>query len=587
MELKKDAFIVFSDISLLEIESLLKIQNAPVLVMKNHLEVLGIIDENTFWRKAYLKGLGDTITSYINNSFCVVNNLQELKNDELNHYDYVVQYFDNQYKCFSIEEVKLKKAQQERSALLNLQASLQEELDYTRKKVKELTQVLNSSFDEIFVTDENGRTLFVSESCKKLTGLPPEAYMYKNIHDLSAKGMIVNSVTKQTMESKTIQSAEQTYPNGVTVFSTATPIFDEEGQLYRIVTNSRDITELVNMKNQLTYAQTNYPLDSSESLRAEETVSINNLITSSKKMIHLIELAKKVAPMDSSIFIHGETGVGKGVFARIIHDFSPRTNNSFVQVNCGAIPPALIESELFGYESGAFTGAKKSGKQGLVEMAEGGTLFLDEIGEMPLDLQVKILHLVQDRTYMKVGGTKEKKANIRIISATHKDLKKLIIENKFREDLYYRLHVVPLHIPPLRERKEDILLLTEHFLQEFNKKYNQSIQINDSSKILLQLQDYPGNVRELENLIEQIVVMAQKPIISIEDLPFQASNSNLDITDEYEIMPLKTAVEITEKQLLSQALSAYKTTRKVAKVLQVSQTTIMRKLNKYRLAYEE
>jgi TyrR family helix-turn-helix protein len=304
-------------------------------------------------------------------------------------------------------------------------------------------------------------------------------------------------------------------------------------------------------------------------------------------MIKVLELAEKVAPMDSSIFIHGETGVGKGVLARVIHDLSSRKDKNFIQVNCGAIPSALIESELFGYESGAFTGANKHGKKGLVESADGGTLFLDEIGEMPLDIQVKILHLVQDRTFMKVGGTKEKKVNIRIISATNKDLKQMIKNNQFREDLYYRLHVVPMEIPQLRERKEDILLLTDYFLKKFNEKYGQSITIDDHSKLILQLQDYPGNVRELENVIEQIVVTARKPIVTIEDLPSDLTYKDTALVNLTGIIPLKKALEETEKQLLSQALSTYKSTRKMAKALGVSQTTIMRKLGKYQFSYQD
>jgi TyrR family helix-turn-helix protein len=424
----------------------------------------------------------------------------------------------------------------------------------------------------------------VSEACKKLTGLPPEAFINKNIKELVEKGLINNSVTLKTMKTKAIHSAEQTYPHGLTVFSTAKPIFDEEGNLYRIVSNSRDITELVEMKSQLNRVNLRNQRAQHENSR---TVSLNNFITNSDKMVKVFELAEKVAPMDSSIFIHGETGVGKGVLARVIHDLSSRKDKNFIQVNCGAIPSALIESELFGYESGAFTGANKHGKKGLVESADGGTLFLDEIGEMPLDIQVKILHLVQDRTIMKVGGTKEKKVNIRIISATNKDLKQMIKNNQFREDLYYRLHVVPMEIPQLRERKEDILLLTDYFLKKFNEKYGQSITIDDHSKLILQLQDYPGNVRELENVIEQIVVTARKPIVTIEDLPSDLTYKDTALVNLTGIIPLKKALEETEKQLLSQALSTYKSTRKMAKALEVSQTTIMRKLGKYQFSYHD
>lgn len=584
MEVKKESLIVFSDISILDVKSLLKINSSPFIVMKNHLEILGILDEGFFLKRLDSDGDNQEITAYLNTSFVVVDELDKLGEEDMSTYDFVIQHGDNQYRCHPISEVREMLLKKKMKSLISLNESLKKELEVTRKKVKELTQILHSSYDEIFVTDAKGDTLFVSEACKKLTGLPPEAFINKNINELVEKGLIVNSVTLKTMKTKAIHSAEQTYPHGLTVFSTAKPIFDEEGNLYRIVSNSRDITELVEMKSQLNRVNLRNQRAQHENSR---TVSFNNFITNSDKMVKVLELAEKVAPMDSSIFIHGETGVGKGVLARVIHDLSSRKDKNFIQVNCGAIPSALIESELFGYESGAFTGANKHGKKGLVESADGGTLFLDEIGEMPLDIQVKILHLVQDRTFMKVGGTKEKKVNIRIISATNKDLKQMIKNNQFREDLYYRLHVVPMEIPHLRERKEDILLLTDYFLKKFNEKYGQSITIDDHSKLILQLQDYPGNVRELENVIEQIVVTARKPIVTIEDLPSDLTYKDTALVNLTGIIPLKKALEETEKQLLSQALSTYKSTRKMAKALEVSQTTIMRKLGKYQFSYHD
>lgn len=390
------------------------------------------------------------------------------------------------------------------------------------------------------------------------------------------------------MKTKTIQSAEQTYPNGKTVFTRAKPIFDEGGNLYRIICNSRDISELVEMKHKLLHANSLIHQKEHEGHTPEKPVVFHKLITQSENMMSVIEMATKVAPMDSSIFIHGESGVGKGILARIIHELSPRKNKNFVQVNCGAIPPNLIESELFGYEAGAFTGANKQGKTGLVEIAHGGTLFLDEIGEMPMDLQVKILHLVQEKTFKKVGGTKEKQVDIRIISATNRNVKQMIEEKMFRQDLYYRLHVVPIPIPPLRERKTDILLLADRFLDKFNKKYAQSIMLDENSRLILQLHDWPGNVRELENVMEQIVVTARNPVVSMEDLPLHFNKeTGQSLVKVSGIMPIKKAVEETEKQILSYALTKYKTTRKIANALDVNQTTIMRKLHKYQLANDK
>jgi TyrR family helix-turn-helix protein len=205
-----------------------------------------------------------------------------------------------------------------------------------------------------------------------------------------------------------------------------------------------------------------------------------------------------------------------------------------------------------------------------------------------MDLQVKILHLVQEKTFKKVGGTREKQVDIRIISATNKNLQQMIEEKAFRQDLYYRLHVVPIRIPPLRERKRDILLLIDHFLHKFNKKYSQSVALDESSKLILQLHEWPGNIRELENLIEQIVVTSRKPVVSMEDLPFHFNKEGRQAMVKVSgIMPIKKAVEETEKQILSYALTKYRTTRKIAKALDVNQTTVMRKLHKYQLTNEE
>ncbi|MFC4801417.1 sigma-54 interaction domain-containing protein [Neobacillus sp. GCM10023253] len=473
--------------------------------------------------------------------------------------------------------VDVNQYQQTITHLMNVNESLQEQLDISLRKIKELTQILNSSYDEIFVTNANGDVLFVSDSCKYFTGLPPEAFIHKNIRELEEKGIIKESVTLRTMKTQAVQSNEQTYPNGKTVLATAKPVFDEEGKLYRIVCNSRDISELVEMKRRLSEFSALH-----QENRIVLTTGRQTFITQSQNMITTLQMAQKVAPLDSSILIHGESGVGKGVLARIIHDYSPRKVNPFVQVNCGAIPDTLLESELFGYEAGAFTGANKRGKAGLVEMADGGTLFLDEIGEMPMELQVKILHLVQDKSFKKVGGTSEKHVDIRIISATNKNLMEMIEEKKFREDLYYRLHVVPLRIPPLRERKQDILGLTDYFLEKFNTKYSQQVQLDENAKICIQLQEWRGNVRELENFIEHLVVTAHKSLLSLEDLPI-AMDQRIQKEFSQKGMPLKQAVEETERQVLSYALSKYKTTRKIAKALGVNQTTIMRKLHKYNL----
>lgn len=578
---KKNAVSVLSHIQMKELENWLPFQQGPVVVVDPSFQLIGVLDDRCFWKKR-AAGINEAIEACVSQRFLLVSSLSDIGEEDPQNYDFFILEEDHQYVCYTAFEIKEWKYEQRISGLLSMNRSLHEQLDMSLQKNKELIRILNSSYDEIFVTDGEGNVLFVSESCQHFTGLPPAAFINKNIHELVQKGIINNSVTLKAMATHTIHSVEQEYPNGKTVLATATPIFDEEGKLYRIISNSRDISELVEMKRQLMEHRSTQ--QAPKEWMVQKNVGSQKFLTQSQNMISTLQLAERVAPTDSSVFIHGESGVGKGILAKIIHEYSPRKNKPFIQVNCGAIPENLIESELFGYEAGAFTGAHKRGKTGLVEAADGGTLFLDEIGEMPLGLQVKILHLVQDKTFKKVGGTAEKQVDIRIISATNKNLMQMIEEKTFRQDLYYRLHVVPLHMPPLRERKQDIALLTDYFLEQFNTKYSRHIELSKDAKLLIQLQEWKGNVRELENFMEQIVVTAQKPLISIGDLPFAMKHM---IHSEQHLpfhqMTLKKAVEETEKQLLTSALKQYKTTRKIAKALGVNQTTIMRKLHKYQL----
>lgn len=574
---------IFVDTKIADLSYLFATHDAPLIVLDDLQQPIGVIEAQHYWKQVALEDVPlQSIHELLNDSFRVYQDLEEITSADMETFAYAIIKKDHEYKLFSMKDIALNKLKKELAGLKHANESLVAQLEEANNLIKELKQILNASYDEIYVTDAEGNTLFVSESSKKLTGLPPEAFIGKNVKELAEKGLIPNSATLKTMETKEVSYTEQNYSNGLTVISTAKPIFDEAGNLFRIVTNSRDITELVAMREKLKQ-MAKHQRNQQTPYKVDQVFYYNGLITGSKKMFTIIDLVKKVAKTDTSIFIHGESGVGKGVLARLIHDLSLRKDKKFVHVNSGAIPPSLIESELFGYESGAFTGASRSGKKGLVELANGGTLFLDEIGEMPLDMQVKLLHLLQEKKFMRVGGTKEIAADIRIISATNQDLKKLVSQGKFREDLFYRLHVVPISIPPLRERKEDILLLLDYFLYKFNKKHGQQIEIDESAKVLLQMQAFPGNVRELENLVEQIVVTSSDKSVSITSLAQHFRHVHMH-TQQEQPLSLKEAVEQTEKQLLEQALKKCKTTRELAKALNVSQTTIMRKLKKYRLS---
>ncbi|MEK4027633.1 sigma 54-interacting transcriptional regulator [Pseudobacillus sp. FSL P4-0506] len=315
-----------------------------------------------------------------------------------------------------------------------------------------------------------------------------------------------------------------------------------------------------------------------------EDYSVNTsagpLIAKSEKMRKIINVIHRIANVDSTVLLLGESGVGKTMLAKYVHQQSMRHEQPFISINCSTLPENLIESELFGYEPGSFTGGKREGKTGLIESAEGGTLFLDEIAELPFAAQSKLLEVIQENKYRKIGSIHEKAANIRIIAATNKNLKELVQKKGFREDLYYRLYVVPLMVPPLRERHDEIPYLSQYFVQKFNQKYHR--QFNLSSLLMEKFQSYnwPGNIRELENTIEQIVV-TQSDQTGESWLLTDALTDTVFLSKEH-ILPLKQAKQQFEKELILRVYHLYKSTYKAAEVLQVDQSTIAKKLKKYR-----
>ncbi|MEQ8237182.1 MAG: sigma 54-interacting transcriptional regulator, partial [Syntrophomonadaceae bacterium] len=355
----------------------------------------------------------------------------------------------------------------------------------------------------------------------------------------------------------------------------------------RVVCNVRDITELNLLRQELEKVQglTQHYENQLRTLQMQYNGS-EKLVVSSAKMRKLLEMVIRLAAVDSTILITGESGTGKELIAEIIHSNSSRHDKPLIKVNCGAIPENLLESELFGYEGGAFTGAKKEGKPGYIELAAGGTLFLDEIGEIPLNLQVKLLRFLQSKEIIRVGGSSYHNIDVRIVTATNRELLDMVQKKQFREDLYYRLNVVPVNTPPLRERKEDIPTLVAHFMGLYNRKYHMDRKIAPEVIDIFMQYDWPGNIRELENLIERLVVISPGDIIRREDLPAHlidtiGVNSSFILVSG--ILPLKEAVESVEKQLLEKVYNKSLTTRQMAKELEVDASTIVRKAAKYNI----
>jgi TyrR family helix-turn-helix protein/PAS domain S-box-containing protein len=445
---------------------------------------------------------------------------------------------------------------------------------------RELERLLNSSFDEIIVSDPQGNILQISAFYGRLYNEDNSDLVGKNISELLQKGMFSPSVIlKVIKENKRISITQETNSGRILVV-TGYPIYDENENLVSIISIAKDITEFLlrakmwNAKKAI--EKSYYQL---EAFKQNETKT-NKFSYKSKSMEEIMVIADNVAKVDSNVLITGESGVGKSVLAEYIHNMSGRSNELFVNINCGAIPESLLESELFGYEKGAFTGANTKGKVGKIDLANKGTLFLDEISELPLAMQVKILKVIQEKQYTRVGGTETLTSDFRLITATNKDLQELVRKGKFRDDLFYRLNVIPILIPPLRKRKEDIILLITQFWEKLNHKYGTNRKIDKEVYDLLLDHSWPGNVRELENCIERIMVTVNKNHIKAEDLPPALLGRDFHIENP-QILSLKNALDNTEKELILKAYKQYKNTYKVAEILGVSQSTIVRKLKKY------
>ncbi len=448
-----------------------------------------------------------------------------------------------------------------------------EELQTTLEIKEELDAIIESSFDGIFVTDDTGKVIHANEAYKRITGINMEDVLGKKMDELVEAGVYDKSVSMLVRDRLEPITLTQEISTGKTVLVTGNPIFDKQGNLFRVVTNVRDITELNTLKKEVQH------LHFQEKLKKAQLCE--NYIVRSSKSRELLDLIIRLGQVDSTVLIYGESGVGKEMVANILHNNSIRKDKPIVHINCGAIPAALLESELFGYEAGAFTGAQKHGKAGLFQIADKGALFLDEIGELPFSLQVKLLRAIQESEITRVGGVKPIKIDVRIIAATNRNLQDMVANGTFRKDLFYRLNVVPVNVPPLRERREEIPALVYHVIKKLNDRYGLNKTVYEKVVDQLINYDWPGNIRELENIIERAYVTVPGNIIkdvNLESSDTQQKEFPLKLPDE---LKLKKAVEEFEKMLILNSLKRYGSTRKAAVVLGVSQPTVCRKAARY------
>lgn len=449
-----------------------------------------------------------------------------------------------------------------------------------------LNSVLNYVSDGILVCDAHGKIININSAYETLFGVKREEIVGIYVHDFAHRYKIPETVESYVIESKKqIKKEMNIQRTQKKIEAVSIPVFNKNNKLFRIISRVRDITRVEQLNSALVIedvsATTNW---------AEQHEFMKSIIASSSAMRNVIVKAGHVAAVDTNVLLFGESGVGKEVVTEVIHKLSERCKGLLLKINCGAIPETLLESELFGYEKGSFTGANVKGKIGLFELAQGGTIFLDEIGEIPLNLQVKLLRAIQQREIIRVGGTKTIKLDVRLIAATNRDLEKMVEEGKFREDLYYRINVVPIFIPPLRERKEDIPELVLHFLAKFNKQYKQSKKMSQEAMEMLTDFSWPGNVRQLENMIEQLVVMSSTDVIDAAQLPNKILRETQP-PQTFQLSPkgrsLKEIMSKYEKEILKEMLKEHKTIRKTAIELKTDHSTIVRKLKKYNINFKE
>lgn len=462
---------------------------------------------------------------------------------------------------------------------------ISEELDLFKNMKNWLDTIIDSSYDGLWICDHEGKVLRINKASERINGVNAEQVIGKNMKELIADGLFDKSVTLEVLKRKTSVTIIQQVKGGKKILVTGNPIFNENGEIAFVVTNDRDISELDHLRGQLQEAQALAKGYSSKISELEmKGVDLSNIIFRSEEMQRIIEMASRVAHVGTTVLLLGESGVGKGMIAKLIHKHSDRSNGPFIRVDLAGIPDSLVESELFGYEKGAFTGAKTEGKAGFFELANKGTLFLDEIGEIPLSTQSKLLRFLEDHEIIRIGGTEPKEIDVRIVAATNKNIDEMVTAKTFRKDLYYRLNVVPIHIPPLRERRDDILPLIFHFLEKFNQSHRKKKNISPEAIENLFQYDFPGNIRELANLIERLVVVTEEDNIEVKDLPGSITSyisKKTPFSFLSENPPLKVALERYESTIIEDAIHRYGSQREAAKALKVDQGTISRKLRKH------
>lgn len=446
---------------------------------------------------------------------------------------------------------------------------------------REIDSILDFIHDGIWIIDGQGITLRINKAMERIAGIKSEEVVGRHVSEPLREGRFKTCVSLRALRTRQTVTLFDDYSNGKRCLNTSTPIFDANGNVWRVIAAIRDITELENLQKRLS----NLEVEAlAYKLRAQglESQEHSGLLGQSPLLQRILQDITKAAQSEAVTLILGETGTGKSLAAKTIHDLSGRAQKPFVTVNCGAIPAALMESELFGYEKGAFTGASRGGKPGMLELASGGTLLLDEIGELSLPLQAKLLHLLDGQPIYRVGGTKAIAGDARIIAATNQSLDKMVAEGRFRQDLFYRLRVLCVDMPPLRARKDDILFLAWHFLQKIGNETGIRKKLDNRAEQLFLAYSWPGNVRELQSVIQSLATLCSHDIITPADLPaYMREKTAPAAQDRQETQNLPEAIASLEKDMLAKALAETGSTYKAARRLGISQSSVVRKARRY------
>ncbi len=453
-------------------------------------------------------------------------------------------------------------------------------LSSTQVMKDEFFNMLSVLHDDFVIIDKYGVIISALPNFESLYGLSLEDAIGKTIFEMEERKIFNPSVAIRVFKSGQAETMLQRTGAGKYLMCTAIPIKDKDGNIERIVSYTRDITKYETLKEEYENLEENLRLYSEEIERLrKDNDQIPSVIGKSPSIRNIIATISKISKFDATVLFLGESGVGKTMFAKKMHSTSSRKDGPFIEINCGAIPENLLESELFGYEKGAFSGASKQGKPGLIELANGGTLFLDEIGDLPQHMQVKLLKCIQEKKIMRIGGASVKDVDFRLITATNQDLEHLVQNGDFREDLFYRLNVITIKIPGLKDRKEDIFSLANHFVTTIGDKYGIKRTLSNTVIDYFMEYDWPGNIRELENLIERLVLTSDDYMITEEQLPSQIK-ANIFHTSSKE-RSLKDIIEDLERRIITESYKRHGTSTGVAAELNISQPSASNKIKKY------